>query len=185
MNKFDPIELLGASGMYINNCLDDAESLLLITKNKQWRDDLRANGQRIGHQCSVNETDEEYDIIHSAMLKAAGIFLDSTNRSINDYKKVYNFYKIFKWETPMDNMAPHADSWFVDGELVVPDITLVMYFTGDFEGGELSFVDLNKSIKPESGDIVVFDSTTLHGVEPVLSGRRITTQLFLKKIAND
>jgi predicted 2-oxoglutarate/Fe(II)-dependent dioxygenase YbiX len=55
-----------------------------------------------------------------------------------------------------------------------------MYLTGDFEGGNLTFVDLNKKIKPEAGDIVVFDSNTLHAVESVLSGRRITTQLFLR-----
>jgi hypothetical protein len=185
MNKFDPIELLGDIGMYINNCLDDVESLLSITKNKQWREDLRANGDRIGYKCSINESDKEYEIIHSAMIKAAGFFLNSTNRSINDYEKVYNFYKIFQWETPMSEMAPHADSWIADGETIVPDISLVMYLTSDFEGGELSFTDLNKKIKPKSGDIVVFDSASLHGVEPVLSGRRITTQLFLKKIAND
>jgi hypothetical protein len=180
MNKFDPIETLGTQGLYINNCLDDPESLLLLTKDMEWHEDFRANGEKLGYRCSIDQNEEVYDAIHSAMIKAAEIFLERTNRSIDDYERIHNYYRIFKWETPMYPMHPHADSWNIDGELVVPDITLVMYFTGDFEGGNLTFVDLNRKIKPEAGDIVVFDSITLHGVESVLSGRRITTQLFLR-----
>lgn len=180
MMKFDPIETLGTQGLYINNCLDDPESLLLLLKDTEWQEDFRANGEKLGYRCSIDHNEEGYDVIHSAMIKAATMFLDSTNRSIDDYEIIYNYYRIFKWETPMYPMAPHADGWEVDGEFIVPDITLVMYFTGDFEGGNLTFIDLDRKIKPEAGDIVVFDSATLHGVESVISGRRITTQLFLR-----
>jgi hypothetical protein len=180
MIKFDPIETLGTQGIRISNCLDDAEPFLLSTQNMEWDEDFRTNGEKIGYGVSLFEEDYWYDFINSAMLKAADIFLERTNRSTDDYKRIYKHYRIFKWETPMGPMGPHADGWEVNGETITPDISLVMYFTGDFEGGNLTFVDLNKKIKPKAGDIVVFDSNTLHAVESVLSGRRITTQLFLR-----
>jgi hypothetical protein len=181
MNKFDSIEEFGTHGIRISNCLDDAELLLLLSQGLEWFPDFRSNGEQYGHGCTVGEGENGYDAMHSAMLKAAEIFLERTNRSIDNYKRVHNYYRIFKWDTPMSPMGQHADGWVEDGETITPDISLVMYFTGDFEGGNLTFVDLNKKIKPEAGDIVVFDSATRHGVESVLSGRRITTQLFLLK----
>ena len=42
----------------------------------------------------------------------------------------------------------------------------------DYEGGELYFPDLNKTFKLDKGDIIVFDSTLLHGVRPITKGKR-------------
>jgi len=176
---FNPIQDLGGVGLYINNCLEDAEDILLSTSNKTWEEDFRPGGLLLGYRCSIDDSEEKYQIIHSAMLKAAELFLNKTGRYLSDYRVGSNYYKIFKWDTPVPMMGRHADKWYVDDELVVPDISLVMYLTSDFEGGNLIFAGLNKSIKPQAGDIVVFDSTTLHEVSEVLSGRRITTQLFL------
>jgi hypothetical protein len=181
MNKFDPIDLIGTQGIRISNCLDDAEPFLLLTQSMKWDEDFRTNGEKLGYGFSLFEGEDGYELIDSAMLKAAEIFLEKTNRSVDDYNRVYSHYRIFKWETPMGPMGPHADGWERNGETITPDISLVMYLTGDFEGGNLFFVDLDKKIKPKAGDIVVFDSSTLHGVESVISGRRITTQLFLRK----
>lgn len=181
MNKFDPIRLLDGHGMYINNCLDNVESLSVIIENKGLEEDFRQDGSSSGWRYILSAKDEEYEIIDSAMAKAADIFLTSTNRSINDYTKMEQDYKIFKWFTPRDTMLQHTDHWYVGDKLISPDITLVMYLTGDFDGGKLVFGELDIKIQPQAGDIAVFDSTTLHGVEPLGSGRRITVQSSLFK----
>lgn len=44
--------------------------------------------------------------------------------------------------------------------------------TTDYEGGELHFPELKKKFKLDKGDIIIFDSTILHGVYPVTTGER-------------
>ncbi len=179
MSEFDPIEVIDKNAMRISNCLYDPEEIISDSDTQIWQEDFRQNGSRLGHSFFINESQDKYNIIHQAMMRAAETFLMSTHRDISDYEPRYNFYKIFKWETPMDAMSEHADRWSDGDNLVIPDISLVMYFTDDFEGGNLVFEA--KVIRPHAGDIIVFNSDLLHGVTPVLGGRRITTQLFLFK----
>ena len=42
----------------------------------------------------------------------------------------------------------------------------------DYEGGELHFPDLGKKFKLDKGDVIIFDSSLLHGVYPVTKGER-------------
>jgi hypothetical protein len=165
--------------MRVSNCLTNPESILSVIKDNNWKTDTRINGDILGYSCFFYAPDPEYYEIHEAMMKAAEIYLSNSNRDISDYEQRYDIYKVFKWNTPMDSMSDHTDTWEQDSEQVTPDISLVMYFTNDYDGGELK-ID-GSEIKPDSGDIVVFDSDTLHGVNEVLGGRRITTQLFLFK----
>jgi len=178
---FDPITMLGSSAMRVSNCLSNPEDILSVIKENNWKVDTRINEEILGHSCYFYEPDPEYYEIHEAMMKAAEIYLSSSNRDISDYEQRYDIYKVFKWNTPMESMSEHIDTWEQDSEQVTPDISLVMYFTNDYNGGELK-IDGSK-IKPNPGDIVIFDSNTLHGVNEVLDGRRITTQLFLFKKA--
>lgn len=74
------------------------------------------------------------------------------------------------------NLGAHLDKYdsghtydFSYGDALVCNIYL-----SDFEGGELIFPDLNKEIKPEMGDVILFPGYLLmHGIKPVLSGKRI------------
>ncbi len=167
--------------MVISDCISDTDSIISHFDTNICEEDLRQNGSKLGHKYFIQASDDRYKQIHDSMMRAAEIFLLSTHRSISDYEVRYPWYKIFKWETPMGPMAQHTDGWIDEDKAVIPDISLVMYFTSDFEGGEVLFNSLKKAFKPKAGDVLVFDSDTLHGVDPVLSGNRITTQLFLFK----
>jgi hypothetical protein len=176
-----PIDIISRNAMLISKCIDDTDSITSHFDRNTCEDEYRQNGSRIGVRYFIQEDDERYQHIHKAMMRAAETFLLSTHRNISDYKILANFYKIFKWDTPSTPMAQHPDLWMDGPDTVTPDISLVMYFTDNFGGGELVFSESGTEIKPKAGDIAVFDSTTMHGVNPVLSGTRITTQLFLLK----
>lgn len=178
---FNPIEPIDRHVMRISNCIDDTKDIVSYFETNNVEEDFRQNGSRLGYRFFITDSDPKYDQIHQSMLRAADIFLLSTHRNLSDYEARYNFYKIFKWETPMDEMSQHADSWMDSDNTVIPDISLVMYFTDDFEGGQVVFGAIDKTVEPKAGDIIVFDSNTLHGVNNVISGNRITTQLFLFK----
>lgn len=44
--------------------------------------------------------------------------------------------------------------------------------SSDYEGGELHFPDLDKKFKLDKGDVIIFNSSLLHGVYPVTKGER-------------
>jgi hypothetical protein len=177
--------LTGSDGtpvaIHFSNCINETESIISALDGNNWTEDLDQGGDLIGSFTSISESNPDYAKIHKAMINAAEIFLTKTERDISDYYQRFNYFKIVKWESVSRSMSEHADAWEVDGEKIVPDISLVMYLSGDFEGGNVTFSEFDKKIKPSAGDIIVFDSTTMHGVDQYLGGRRITTQLFLFK----
>ena len=50
-----------------------------------------------------------------------------------------------------------------------------LYLTSGYEGGELTFPDIDSEFKPDAGDVVFFPAFLLrHGVNPVTEGVRIS-----------
>jgi|TARA_B100001939_G_scaffold86844_1_gene74421 predicted 2-oxoglutarate/Fe(II)-dependent dioxygenase YbiX len=62
------------------------------------------------------------------------------------------------------------------------DLSTILFLNDDFEGGEFVFPAWNISIKPEPGLLVAFPSTHhyLHGVQPVISGERVTSVCWMR-----
>ena len=55
----------------------------------------------------------------------------------------------------------------------------------DYQGGIFKFENLNKEFKFDKGDIIMFDSNLLHGVEPVLSGKRQVLIVFMWDVESE
>lgn len=72
-------------------------------------------------------------------------------------------------------MLPHGDG----GVGIVPSFTALLWLNEDFEGGELEFPDLDLTIKPETGSVLVFPSMSEHGVKTLISGERFVTSAYL------
>lgn len=78
-------------------------------------------------------------------------------------------------------MGPHTDSHDSDDR---PTISVVFYLNDDYEGGELHFREQGISIKPKSGDIVIFPSKApfFHESRPVTSGTKYICPGFWNKL---
>lgn len=181
MSKFYPIQNIDKNAIIVSNCLNDTEKIIESLNSKVWDEHYRQNGLLFGHRTYINHKEPEYLEIHEAMTGAADIFLSATKRNLSDYEYNNSCYYVFKWITPMLAMDHHIDRWEADGQPVIPDVSLVMYLTDDFEGGDLIFKEYNTTVKPKAGDIAIFNSDVFHGVSEVLGGRRMTIQLFLFK----
>ena len=64
---------------------------------------------------------------------------------------------------------PHADA---GRDLPERYFTVVCYLNDDFEGGDTSFPALDATVKPKTGQAIVFPARYLHCAEPVTRGEK-------------
>jgi hypothetical protein len=68
----------------------------------------------------------------------------------------------------------HIDTFLSPSDAEVRKLTVLLFLNDDFEGGRLFIQDGHERMYPpqKAGDVVIFPSFLLHGVEPVTSGVR-------------
>lgn len=62
----------------------------------------------------------------------------------------------------------------------------IIYLNDNYSGGEINYPDLNFTIKPKKGSMIVHSATLLHHVLPVIEGTRymVTTFIFGDETTN-
>lgn len=81
---------------------------------------------------------------------------------------------------PGDLYVTHSDAEHIDAETqrwyraVDRDISILIYFNDDYEGGGLRFNHFNYEYKPRAGDLVIFPANNvyIHESRPVITGRK-------------
>lgn len=63
------------------------------------------------------------------------------------------------------------------------EFTAIIYLNDNYEGGELNFPDLNLSIKPIKGSVILWPGSITHSISTVVSGTRYTIPVFFKAIS--
>lgn len=70
----------------------------------------------------------------------------------------YEAFNFVKYDGPGTHFKIHADH----GPTYVATISAVIYLNDDYRGGELYFPRFDLTLKPETGDIVIFPSTFIY-----------------------
>ncbi|WP_020558719.1 Fe2+-dependent dioxygenase [Thiofilum flexile] len=88
--------------------------------------------------------------------------------------------------THVDNAIRHIPGTIVR---MRTDLSCTLFLTPpeDYEGGELIIEDTygNQSVKLQTGDMVLYPSTSLHQVMPVTQGARISAFFWLQSMVRD
>jgi hypothetical protein len=102
---------------------------------------------------------------------------NSIHPNVQDYGAYWgvgvNFYEAFnfvKYDGPGTHFKIHADH----GPAYVTTVSVVAYLNEDYEGGEIYFPRFDLTIKPKTGDIVIFPSTYVyeHASNDMISGKK-------------
>ena len=124
---------------------------------------------------SNNKLDEDFAPCLEEYIKEYGL----------DPKAEYSFsdWILIGWTVPERGMALHndhiADVSLTGTEFEQPFLTAIFYLSHDCEGGNLEFPDLNFTLKPNNGTLIIFPSDFNHEVLNYLSGERIVIQKFV------
>lgn len=217
---FEIEQVIEDYGLYLSNCIsqEDIDELLELSKSDLlekgssrlgkhvviddgigWRDFFK--GYNIVNQAKSSEISSQvFKKIHPVMVKAMEVYTDHFGLDINEYTMTEPIFWIKTYDVGA-NIGNHSDSWeSTDGKTLVPAVSIVLYLSSDFEGGELVFVDKDStfsvisdmgitikhdekdiSIKPSAGHVAIFDSHVVHKVQEVLSGTRISTDITYMK----
>ena len=172
------IQRIGNNGIYVENCINELEHILSFI------DKCPQTENRLGSQVYVGTFFEEpkyvWNLIDNSVNTLINMFKKEFSLKVDEYYKSRDFYNIVIWKIGA-NIGLHTDSWEADGIVYIPDMSIVIYLTDDFEGAELFFPEHDIMIKPKAGSGIIFDSKTMHRVSELKSGRRITTGVNLMK----
>jgi hypothetical protein len=104
-----------------------------------------------------------------------------TDKCIEKQKELY------KLKVPIYTQSAYLTVWdvgagaplHIDHDMPFVQLTSVLYFNDEFEGGEIYFPEFDFSYKPKMGSAIFFPTFTKesayeHGVTEITSGRRYT-----------
>lgn len=162
-----------------NPCGEDVynENGVLVYSAEEWKDRL----------CGA-------DILERINEAGYKILKDNAMRVKEKAEELFNCELKFRepalvrYRAGMHEPEPHADKQASDGSykpgMADWDLSAVMYFNSDFEGGELVFPQHGFAIVPSPGRVVIYpgDSAYLHYVDNVTSGVRWACPLFFTVI---
>ena len=74
---------------------------------------------------------------------------------------------------PGQNFAPHMDHWHKLDDQTLTLLTVLVYFNGDFQGGETRFLEqIEQTVVPVAGRAAIFQHKIRHEGCPVVSGTK-------------
>lgn len=113
----------------------------------------------------VQDTIDMIDKPYNEILK---IWSEKTGNSMPEY--VSKNYFLRKYHVG-GKIGPHIDKNH-ENPLNTMDWSVLFYLNDDYKGGEISFPDLDISIKPSAGSAIVFPCTATHLAEMVEDGEK-------------
>ncbi len=153
----------------------DGQRLEVIDDNKSTPDNIvkALDERRVTESVDLGERQQEVDdIMQTAFIDLADRCL---GKSLDWLEKpsLMRYRKGGYYERHADSENRDADSgtWH---KVIDRDLSMLIYLNDDFEGGALSFYNLNYQVRPRAGAAVLFPSghRYLHQAEPVTRGVR-------------
>jgi len=167
----------GPHGLKIIDDFLDKETMQYLTK---WLDgDIRTSGiyrSEIDDQNILNILEKQEQRIYQEVYNYYTV-----NYGVNFKERPIGRTHLLKWNLQDGDVMPvHTDCETPDGEPVLENeyyrynLSAICYLNEDFVGAELTFPEINKTIIPKPGKLVLFPSRYKHGVLNMESGRRYT-----------
>jgi PKHD-type hydroxylase len=102
------------------------------------------------------------------------------------------FPPLFNRYGPADRFADHIDNSIRvtrDGRRVRTDLSMTVFLTEpeDYDGGELVVDDTYgvHDVKLEAGDAILYPASSLHRVEPITRGERVSSFFWIQSLIRD
>ena len=136
--------------------------------------DFKFNSTGLGPK---NTENSELYRVHQEIFEAVKACVDDYGFLWGVGISSYEAFNFVKYEGAGTHFKIHADH----GPTYVTTVSIVVYLNDDYEGGEIWFPRMdNLSIKPKTGDIIVFPSTYIyeHASQDMISGTKYSVVIM-------
>ena len=145
----------------------------------------------LGKTVILNDIPPFYeDILDSINLNVRAVASRYIKQINNKDLSEYYFGDDLKTLTHYKKNSPGMGYHYDDGASIHPlekyhipqnyvEFGIVLYLSSNFEGGELFYPDLNFTIQPKTGTLVLHPANVLHGVKEITSGDRYVMTTFI------
>lgn len=103
-------------------------------------------------------------------------FVEATKDLFNDDQDLFVTSFFFTKMGETTKLGKHRDNHDGGEHLFY---SAVIYLNDDYEGGEIKFSDFDFTYKPKANSIIIFRSSFVHYVEPVVSGIRQAIPIWI------
>jgi hypothetical protein len=175
---------LGNGVWYFTNIYKNLNEIYRVLNTISWSEWNRygAEALPLGKSVSIKSDGGPEDVLLNI---SNLVFHEYCKKTNNDYMgyKVFGSVHLRVWDAPNMGMPLHSDFTYNDSsqDKIYPEFTLSYYLTDDYEGGHIEFPEIGVSLKPQAGSVIIFPSTTLHGVTDLVSGNRVNAQEYVFK----
>lgn len=140
----------------------------IVEKIESWAPSLATNNPIYRDQDRVMRDDPKMaeDLFARLRPHLPPTIGDLSLRRLNERLRFYRYQA-------GQRFAPHMDHWYQPNDREITLLTVLVYFNGDFEGGETQFEEqLAATVAPEPGLVAVFQHKVRHAGCPVQSGTK-------------
>jgi len=156
----------------INNFIanDVCEKIVNFTKNIIKTDFLERDG-------FWDEMVHKDDILVNMLLPYVSLIQEIVEKEYKISIQMSNDPYVVKWSAGKE-LGFHVDDLGSGSN----HISTLMYLNNDYEGGEISFLTHKLSIKPKTGDLIIFPGNLnyAHKVTKITSGERYTSPIWFQ-----
>jgi hypothetical protein len=172
---------LGNKIWYFTNIYNDLNKVYNVFDQLPWESWNRYGKEvlPLGKAVSVSSDGSQADQLLNISKAIFSEYCKKNNYNDKEYSLSGSVH-LRIWDAPNQGMPVHSDFTYKDSnqDKIYPEFTLSYYLTDDYEGGHIEFPESGISIKPEAGSVIIFPSSTLHGVTDLVSGNRINAQEY-------
>lgn len=173
-----------------SSVIEDFEKILSKGNNYKWSQAMVGNRQRVidyrdcfdfkFKKSTIVGTDTDSEIIKKHWQN----LYDNMDIALKDYCLMYPMEPLEYWESMnliKYNVGNHFQTHADDGASYKSVVSLVGYLNDNYDGGEIVFPAHEITIKPRSGDLVIFPSNYMfmHRAMPVTSGTKYSLVTML------
>lgn len=114
--------------------------------------------------------------------------LPNTYKDVWKLSKLNNRFRYYRYGVGQ-KFSPHIDGKYKESENCESKLTLLIYLSEDFIGGETTFFDQTEDnirfkVVPKLGQVLVFDHHQLHSGDPVLEGIKYVLRTDVMYVKN-
>ena len=153
----------------INEACPDPEVLQFRYPSKSLNNYRERLSKEFDYDSQSNITEKNLDGPWDSLLLRYSDPDNNSRLTFSPHVDIYNFFVDYHKEAvinPLDNYT----------EINLGHMSFIIYFSDDFEGGEIVYPEYNIEYKPQAGDVVFHNVEVVHLVKKILSGKRWSYQ---------